>query len=100
MARLPRLTLPGQAHYVVQRGNNMQVIFIDAQDYACMKDLLREMARRFAVDIHAFILLPNQMHLLVTPQAADGLPKFMQSVLLPYTRLSRYLPIVQTSASL
>ncbi|MGN1056873.1 MAG: transposase, partial [Comamonas sp.] len=37
MARLPRLTLPGQPHYVIQRGNNLQAIFQDAQDMAAMK---------------------------------------------------------------
>lgn len=51
-----------------------------------MKDLLREMARRFSVDIHAFILLPNQLHLLVTPESADSLPQFMQSVGRSYVR--------------
>lgn len=86
MARLPRLTLPGQPHYVLQRGNNLQAVFIDGQDYASMKDLLREMARRFGVDIHAFILLPNQLHLLVTPESADSLPQFMQSVGRSYVR--------------
>lgn len=86
MARLPRLTLPGQPHYVLQRGNNLQAVFIDVQDYASMKDLLREMARRFGVDIHAFILLPNQLHLLVTPESADSLPQFMQSVGRSYVR--------------
>ncbi len=53
MARLPRLTIPGQPHYVVQRGNNLQAIFVDGQDYASMKDLLREMGGRFGVEIHA-----------------------------------------------
>lgn len=86
MARLPRLTLPGLPHYVVQRGNNLQAIFVDGQDYGAMKELLREMGRRFEVDIHAFILLPNQLHLLVTPTAADGLPQFMQSVGRSYVR--------------
>lgn len=86
MARLPRLTLPGQPHYVVQRGNNLQAIFVDTQDYACMKDLLREMGRRFGVEIHAFILLPNQVHLLVTPQTAESLPQFMQSLGRTYVR--------------
>lgn len=86
MARLPRLTLPGQPHYVVQRGNNLQAIFVDTQDYACMKDLLREMGRRFGVEIHAFILLPNQVHLLLTPQTAESLPQFMQSVGRTYVR--------------
>lgn len=86
MARLPRLTLPGQPHYVLQRGNNLQPIFIDGQDYASMKDLLREMGRRFGVELHAFILLPNQVHLLVTPETADSLPQFMQSVGRSYVR--------------
>lgn len=86
MARLPRLTLPGQPHYVVQRGNNLQAIFVDTQDYACMKDLLREMGRRFGVEIHAFILLPNQVHLLLTPQTLESLPQFMQSVGRTYVR--------------
>ncbi|MGE8397989.1 MAG: transposase, partial [Comamonas sp.] len=63
-----------------------QAVFIDGQDYASMKDLLREMARRFSVDIHAFILLPNQLHLLVTPESADSLPQFMQSVGRSYVR--------------
>lgn len=86
MARLPRLTLPGLPHYVVQRGNNLQAIFLDGQDYACMKDLLREMGRRFAVEIHAFVLLPNQIHLLVTPETAESLPQFMQSLGRSYVR--------------
>ncbi len=86
MARLPRLTIPGQPHYVVQRGNNLQAIFVDGQDYASMKDLLREMGRRFGVEIHAFILLPNQLHLLLTPQTAQSLPQFMQSVGRTYVR--------------
>ncbi|WP_260674783.1 transposase [Comamonas aquatica] len=86
MARLPRLTLPGLPHYVLQRGNNLQPIFADAQDYACMKDLLREMGRRFAVELHAYILLPNQLHLLATPETTDSLPQFMQAVGRSYVR--------------
>lgn len=86
MARLPRLTLPGLPHYVVQRGNNLQPIFGDAQDYAAMKDVLREMGRRFGVDMHAYILLPNQLHLLLTPETAQSLPQFMQSVGRTYVR--------------
>jgi len=86
MARLPRLTLPGLPHYVIQRGNNLQAIFGDEQDYASMKDLLREMGRRFGVELHAFILLPNQLHLLVTPEAEQSLSQFMQSVGRSYVR--------------
>jgi len=86
MARLPRLTLPGLPHYVIQRGNNLQPIFMDGQDYVCMKELLRDMARRCGVVLHAFILLPNQVHLLLTPETAESLPQFMQSVGRTYVR--------------
>ena len=86
MARLPRLTLPGMAHYVIQRGNNQQPIFDDAQDYETMKGLMREMARRFQVDLHAYVLLPAQFHVLATPETEEGLPLFMQSVGRSYVR--------------
>lgn len=86
MARLPRLTLPGLPHYVVLRGNNLQPIFVDGQDYAHMKAVLAEMAGRFGVQLHAFALLPNQLHLLLTPEQADSLPQFMQSVGRTYVR--------------
>lgn len=86
MARLPRLTLPGMAHYVIQRGNNLQPIFEDMQDYETMKDLMREMARRFQVDLHAYVLLPAQFHVLATPETEEGLPLFMQSVGRSYVR--------------
>jgi len=86
MARLPRLTLPGVAHYVIQRGNNLQPIFDDAQDYGTMRDLMREMARRFQVDVHAYVLLPTQFHVLATPETEEGLPLFMQSMGRSYVR--------------
>lgn len=86
MARLPRLTLPGQPHYVIQRGNNLQAIFQDAQDMAAMKTLLRDMGRQHQLQLHAYILLPNQLHLLVTPDTEASLPQFMQSVGRSYVR--------------
>lgn len=86
MARLPRLTLPGMAHYVIQRGNNLQSIFEDVQDYETMKELMREMARRFQVDLHAYVLLPAQFHVLATPETEEGLPLFMQSLGRSYVR--------------
>ena len=49
MARLPRLTVPGYAHHVIQRGNNRQMIFVDAADRAFMLALLAELQRRYAM---------------------------------------------------
>lgn len=86
MARLPRLTLPGYPHHVIQRGNNRQPIFAAAADYQVLLDLLDENARRFGVAIHAYVLMGNHFHLLVTPQTADGLPQMMQAVGRRYVR--------------
>ncbi|RYF21297.1 MAG: transposase [Comamonadaceae bacterium] len=86
MARLPRLTLPGYPHHVIQRGNNRQPIFVDDADREMLLALLAEHARKFAVAVHAYVLMPNHLHLLATPQTADGLPLTMQAVGRSYVR--------------
>jgi putative transposase len=86
MARLPRLTLPGYPHHVIQRGNNRQTIFAMPSDYQTMLDLLDENAKKFGVAIHAYVLMSNHFHLLVTPQTMDGLPQMMQAVGRRYVR--------------
>jgi putative transposase len=86
MARLPRLTLAGHPHHVIQRGNNRQPIFLDAADREQMLGLLYEHARQYRVAIHAWVLMDNHLHLLATPETADGLPKLMQAVGRRYVR--------------
>ncbi len=86
MARLPRLTLPGYPHHVIQRGNNRQAIFEKTADYQRLLDLLDDNARQFDVAIHAYVLMSNHFHLLVTPQSGDGLPQMMQAVGRRYVR--------------
>ena len=80
MARLPRLTVTGYPHHVILRGNNRQDIFRTTADYQRMLDLLFEHSRAYKVDIHAYVLMGNHLHLLLTPQADQGLPKMMQAV--------------------
>jgi len=86
MARLPRLTLAGYPHHVIQRGNNRQAIFVDTADREHMLALLVEYSRQFRVAIHAWVLMDNHLHLLATPETDDGLPKMMQSVGRSYVR--------------
>ena len=86
MARLPRLTLPGYPHHVIQRGNNRQAIFAKPADYQRLLNLLDDNARQFEVAIHAYVLMSNHFHLLVTPQTSDGLPQMMQAVGRRYVR--------------
>jgi putative transposase len=86
MARLPRLSLPDHPHHVIQRGNNRQPIFAEAQDRQTLLALLDENARKFQVALHAYVLMDNHFHLLATPRTADGLPQMMQAVGRRYVR--------------
>ena len=86
MARLPRLSLAGHAHHVIQRGNNRQPIFSDAIDRQTMLDLLEEHSRKMAVALHAYVLMDNHFHLLVTPATNEALPRLMQAVGRRYVR--------------
>ncbi|QGZ40260.1 putative transposase [Pseudoduganella flava] len=78
MARLPRLIVPSQPHYVIQRGLNGQSVFQDADDHTTFLGFLKTAARTYKVAVHAYVLLPDQLHLLVTPSDEDGLGQMMQ----------------------
>ncbi|MES2297495.1 MAG: transposase [Pseudomonadota bacterium] len=80
MARLPRLVIPSQPHHVIQRGNNRQPIFHDEADYRAFLGWLREAAKNWKVAIHAYVLMPNHLHLLVSPSDEGGLAQMMQWV--------------------
>lgn len=86
MARLPRLSIPGYPHHIIQRGNNRQAIFLTDADRQLMLALLEDCARQFEVAIHAYVLMDNHFHLLLTPQTAEGLPRMMQAVGRGYVR--------------
>jgi putative transposase len=86
MARLPRLTVPGLPHHVMQRGNNRQAIFADTSDYERLLALFGDSAKEFGVALHAYVLMTNHFHLLATPEAGDSLPKMMQAVGRKYVR--------------
>lgn len=80
MARLPRYNLPGVPQHVIQRGNNRQAIFAEEADYAAYRDWLQEAAASHGIVIHAYVLMTNHVHLLVTPQHQASIGKTLQSV--------------------
>jgi putative transposase len=80
MARLPRFVLPGYPQHVIQRGNNRQRILFDEEDYWFLWEKLRAAAEKFGCDVHAYVLMPNHFHLLLTPAAENGIGKLMQYV--------------------
>ena len=86
MARLPRLSVPGYPHHVIQRGNNRQAIFATSADYQFLLELLEQNARTLGVSIHAYVLMGNHFHLLVTPLEDGALSRMMQAVGRRYVR--------------
>lgn len=86
MARLPRLTVPGYPHHIIQRGNNRQAIFGGTADYELLLGLVDEHARKQHVAIHGYVLMSNHFHLLATPETEEGIPQLMQAVGRGYVR--------------
>lgn len=86
MARLPRLTVPGYPHHIIQRGNNRQAIFGGSADYELLLGLIDEHARKQHVAVHAYVLMSNHFHLLATPETEDGIPQMMQAIGRRYVR--------------
>lgn len=86
MARLPRLTVPGFAHHVIQRGNDRQPIVRDDADRRFLLGLIADQALAHQVALHAYVLMDNHFHLLLTPATGEGLPQMMQAVGRRYVR--------------
>ncbi|MBK1724112.1 transposase [Thiocystis violacea] len=80
MARLPRFLMPGYPQHVIQRGNNRQQILFEEEDYWFIWDKIGVAAEKFQCDIHAYVLMPNHFHLLVTSYLENGIGKLMQYV--------------------
>ena len=78
MARLPRFAITGQPQHVIQRGNNRQDIFRVEDDYQFYLEKLADAAKKHQCDIHAYVLMTNHVHLLVTPHTETGIGKMMQ----------------------
>lgn len=86
MARLARLTLAGELHQVIWRGNNGQPVFVDAADRQQFLALLADAVQRERVALHAYLLLDNAVHLLLTPSTDQGLSAVMQALGRSYVR--------------
>ena len=72
--------MEGAAQYIVQCGNNRDVCFYAEADYAFYVQQLNESAKKYKVAVHAFVLMTNHVHLLVTPSAANGVSLMLQSL--------------------
>ena len=73
MTRLARMVFPGLPHHVTQRGNRREAIFFEDGDHEIYLDLLAEQTRKAGVEVWAYCLMPNHVHLIMTPATPDGL---------------------------
>lgn len=80
MARLPRFVLIGQPQHIIVRGINREPIFYEDDDYQFYLEKLRLACKKHACDLHAYVLMTNHVHLLITPHKKDGLSKVMQMI--------------------
>ena len=86
MPRLARVCPIGVAQHVIQRGNNRQVCFVGEQDMRAYLYWLKEFSGKFNVEIHAWVLMTNHVHLLCTPRENYAVSKMMQSLGRMYVR--------------
>ncbi|MCK5099936.1 MAG: transposase [Desulfobacteraceae bacterium] len=73
MARIARAVAPGIPHHVTQRGNRRQQTFFNDDDYQSYLELMSEWCMKFQVEIWAYCLMPNHIHLIVVPETKEGL---------------------------
>jgi len=86
MARLSRLAVPGHPHHLMLRGNGGQAVVRDDEDCESLLALLGAYAQSHGVLLHAYLLLPDRVHLLATPQEEGSFPLWMQGVGRRYVR--------------
>lgn len=78
MPRRPRVALPGVPLHLIQRGNNRQACFYTDEDYLLYLKWLEEYARLSGCTVHAYVLMTNHVHLLLTPTRSDSTGKLMK----------------------
>jgi putative transposase len=78
--RKPRFILPGVPQHVIQRGNNREPCFLAEQDYLRYLEDLQASAEKQSCRIHAYVLMTNHVHLLVTPMQEQAIAEMMQAL--------------------
>jgi len=86
MARIARIVAPGAPHHVTQRGNRRQPTFFSDADYRAYRALMAEACEACGVAVWAYCLMPNHVHLIAMPEAAEGLARAIGEAHRRYTR--------------
>ena len=80
MPRMPRMYLSGVPSHVIQRCTNREACFFAQQDYLFYLSCLGDACDRYHVAVHAYVLMTNHVHLLMTPDNQEGVSRVMQSI--------------------
>lgn len=86
MARMARVVIPSYPHHVTQRGNRRQKTFFCEEDYLAYLELLVDAKNEAGVEIWAYCLMPNHVHLVIVPQEESSLAAFFGRAHRRYTR--------------
>jgi len=86
MARLPRIVVPNQPLHIMHRGNNRQDIFESEEDMTRIKEDIAHALSKSDCRLHAYVIMSNHLHLLITPANKAQLSKFMQTMANRYVR--------------
>jgi len=78
MPRRARLRIAGAPLHIIQRGNNRSACFFADHDYGCYLHHLEELEARYTCSIHAYVMMTNHVHLLLTPCRPDGASLLMK----------------------
>ena len=90
MARIARVVAPGFPHHVIQRGNRRQKVFFSEGDYSQYLKLLKGYSHRFNIDILAYCLMPNHIHLIVIPHEDMSMAQAIGETHRNYTRFINF----------
>ena len=80
MPRRARQYIPELPYHIVQRGNNREVCFIEPENYQFYLELWQELSAKYQVAVHAYCLMTNHIHFLVTPAADDSISNTMKAI--------------------
>jgi len=86
MARIARVIAPGLPHHVTQRGNRRQQTFFHDDDYQAYLTLMSEWCSKYQVQVWAYCLMPNHVHLIAVPETEEGLARAIGEAHRRYTR--------------
>ena len=78
MPRRARIAVPGIPWHIIQRGNNRSACFYAKEDYVYYLNVLSEQARKYHCAIHAYVLMTNHVHLMMTPEHKNSAALLMK----------------------